>query len=136
MESYPDTSLLYAAATSTTPCISAAVTITASTALLRQETAHFRIRYPMLSPTSAAVYLVTAFDLIRLMIFDLIRLDWGFDLIRLTCGFELTRRTFFNLIRLTFNVFIFDPSHAILIKLQSYFRESHIGQGVFEIFQH
>ena len=42
---------------------------------------------------------------------------------------------FVDSIRLTSNVFIFDPSHIIRITLQSGFRESHIGQGVFEISQ-
>ena len=80
----------------TTPCISATVTTTASTALLRQETAHHHINYPMLYPLlESAVSLVTVFDLIRLTIFDLIRLNWGFNLIRLNCGFNLTRLTFF-----------------------------------------
>ena len=66
------------------PCISAAVTITASTELLRQETAHHRIRYMTLAPSSASTFLlVTGFDLIWLTIFNLIRLNCCFDLIRL-----------------------------------------------------
>ena len=43
---------------------------------------------------------------------------------------------FFDFIWLTSNVFIFSPSHIIRITPHSGFRESHIGQGVFEIFQH
>ena len=135
MKSCPDTALLYATALSTstaistTPCISAAAMITASTAPLRQDIAHRHISYPTLSPSSAsAVSLVTVFNLIWLTIFGLIRLNYGFNLIRLTCLFDS--------IRLTSNVFIFDPSHKILITPQSGFTESHIGQGVFEIFQH
>ena len=54
--------LLYATSTttSTTPCIATAVTITASIAPLREGTAHRRISYPTLTPSSAsAVSLVT-----------------------------------------------------------------------------
>ena len=65
MESCPDTALIYATATSTTPFISSAVTSTASNAPLRQDTAHRRISYRTLSPSLAsAVYLVTVFNLI------------------------------------------------------------------------
>ena len=56
MESCPNTDLLYATSTSaasyTAPRVSAAVTIIASTASLRQDPSHFRIRYPMLAPSS------------------------------------------------------------------------------------
>ena len=83
MESCPDTALLYTTATytvtSTTLCISADITITASTTPLCQEPAHLRISYPMLVPSSASeVSLVTVFNLISLTIFDFIRLNWGF----------------------------------------------------------
>ena len=64
MESGMDTALLYAmsTATSTTPGIATAVTITASTATLREGTAHRRIIYPTLSPSSESVVsLVTVF---------------------------------------------------------------------------
>ena len=64
MEYSTDTAPLYAtsAATSTTPGIATAVTITASSAPLREGTAHRRIIYPMLSPSSAsAVSVVTVF---------------------------------------------------------------------------
>ena len=92
-ESCSVTALLYATdtfrststATSTTPCISASVAIIACTAPLHQDIAHRRIRYTPLSLSSVSVFLVTVFDLIRLMIFDLIRLNYGLDLTRLTC---------------------------------------------------
>ena len=64
--------------------------------------------------------LVTGFDLNWLTIFDLIRL---------TCFPP-------DSIWLTSNVFVFNLSHTIRITIQSGFREYHIGQGFFEIFQH
>ena len=50
--------------------------------------------------------------------------------------FDWIRISFFGLIWLTSYVFIFDSSHVIWVPLQSGFRESHIGQGVFKIIQH
>ena len=64
MESCTDF-LLYgtSTATSTTPCIATAVTTTASIAPLREGTAHRRISYPTLTPSSSsAVSLVTVFS--------------------------------------------------------------------------
>ena len=43
---------------------------------------------------------------------------------------------FFNYIRLTFNTLIFYLSRITRFTFQSGFRESHIGQGVFEIVTH
>ena len=63
MESCTDF-LLYgtSTATSTTPCIATAVTTTASIAPLREGTAHRRISYPTLTPSSSsAVSLGTVF---------------------------------------------------------------------------
>ena len=83
MESCPDTALLYARITSTstatsiTPCISYAVMITVSIAPLCQDTNHCHIRYPTLSPSLAAVSIVTNFQLDSTQFF-LIRLNWGF----------------------------------------------------------
>ena len=144
MESYPNTSLIYSkassasTATSKTPCISSAITINVSTALLRQESAHLHIRYPTLALSLAsAVLLVTAFSLIRLTVFVFIIFNWGFVwLYSIVVLVLLDSLVFFNSIQLTFNVFIFDPSHTIWITLQSGFREPHIWQGVFEIFQY
>ena len=64
MESGTDTAPLYdtSTSTSTTPGIATAVTITASSAPLREGTAHRHISYPTLAPSSAsAVSLVTVF---------------------------------------------------------------------------
>ena len=79
MESFPNTALLYATDTSTytdtdtdtptakpksmTPCVSTAVTITVSTASLRQEPANLRISYLTLEPSLvSSVSLVTVFN--------------------------------------------------------------------------
>ena len=62
MESFPDTSLLYTTAMSTTPCISAAVTITESTAPLCQDTNHSWIRHPALTLSSASETLSSPFS--------------------------------------------------------------------------
>ena len=135
MKSCPDTALLYATstststATSTTSCIAITFTITARTAQLCQYPAHHRISCPTLVLSSAsAVSLVTVFNLIRLTIFGLIRLNCGYNLTRLTC--------FFYSIRLSSNVFIFNTSHTNRITSQSGFRDFRIGQSVFGIFQH
>ena len=123
VESCLDTALLNAMSTSTStaPCISAAVTITAITAPQRQEPAQCRIRYSTIAPSSA--FIVTCWQPF-LAGFDSI----VFDFIRLNC--------FFNSIRLTFNVFIFDLSNTIWLTFQSGFRELHIGKVVSRIFQH
>ena len=75
MESGRDTAPLFATstatstatftATSTTPGIATAVTITTSSAPLREGTAHRHISYPTLAPSSAsAVLVITVFELI------------------------------------------------------------------------
>ena len=115
--------------TSTTLCITAVGTITASTSPLRQEPTHCHISYLTLVFSSAsAVSLVTFFNLIWLTIFCLIRLNCGFYLSRLT--------SFSDSIWLMCNVFVFGSRHTIWITSQSGLREYHIGQGVFKIFQH
>ena len=69
--------------------------------------------------------------------FDLIRLNWGFVwLDSIVVFIWLDSLVFVDLIWLTSNISIFEPSHTIWITLQSGFRKSHIGQDVFEIFHH
>ena len=113
------------------PDISFVVTITASTAPLRQEPSHCQIRYPTIARSyKSAVPCWQPFQLDSTHLF--------FDLSRLNCAFYLIRLNLFifNSIQLTSNIFIFNLIHTIRITFQSGFRESHIAQGVSEIFQH
>ena len=142
MESGRDTAPLFATstatatamftATSTTPGIATAVTITASSAPLREGTTHRRISYPTLTPWSASAVLV-------ITVFKLIRLKGGCDLFILNLVFIwLDSLVFvFNSSRLTFQRIYFRPKSYSSNHIFSQALRSHTLIRVsFEIFQH
>ena len=119
--SWNNTSTFRAMATSTAPCISATFTITVITAPLRHNPDHRHIRYLTLAQSSASEFPCGH------------PFPTGFD--SLVFRFDYTQLFFYS-IWLTSNIFIFNPSNKIRITFQSGLGESHIGQGISEIFQH
>ena len=92
----------------------------------------------------------TVSNLIQLTVFEWIRLNVpiGFDSlfptlfdilfsVRFNLQFPIRfESVFFYSIWVKFNIFISNLNHIIRVKLQSGFKESHIGRGVFKITQH